>query len=133
MDEEVKTELCEKVDISRILIQRLEGSPATARVSSMEAANTVLERWSGHALDSGGDDCDFEIVFEDGFRYRGHYRLNKYKKRISLSRHIRKQLAALTAMADFDTRGQTDDEPAIGMTGAGQAKSARVVLEHYKI
>lgn len=129
----MKVEPCEKVDISRILIQRLEGSPATARVSSMEAANTVLEHWSDHVPDVGNGDCDFEIVFEDGFRYHGHYRLNKSQKRISLSRHVRKQLAALAAAANPATREPAEDEPAISMIGADRAESARIVLQHYKI
>jgi hypothetical protein len=133
----VEVELCEqvdeKVDISRILIQRLESPPATARVSSMEAANTVLEHWSGHAPEAGNTDCDVEIVFEDGLRYHGHFRLNKSQKRISLSRHVRKQLAALAAAADPETREPAADEPAISMIGADRAESARIVLQHYKI
>jgi hypothetical protein len=130
---EVEVELCEKVDVSRILIQRLESPPATARVSSMEAANTVLEHWSGHAPDAGDTDCDIEIVFEDGLRYHGHFRLNKSQKRISLSRHVRKQLTALAATADLETCRPAADEPAISMIGADRAESARIVLQHYKI
>lgn len=121
------------MDISRILIQRLEGDPVTARVSSIEAANTVLERWSGCAPDDDSGNCDLEIVFEDGVRYHGHYRLRKSEKRISLSRHIRKQLTALATAKNAGKRGQEVVEPTISMIGGDQAESARIALEHYKI
>ncbi|MEN3295677.1 MAG: hypothetical protein V7642_4930, partial [Burkholderiales bacterium] len=91
----METNICEKVDISRILIQRVQGLPSKARVSSIEAANRVLGDWADRASDSGHDQCQFQIVFEDGFRYQGHYHLNKSEKRISLARHVRKELTAL--------------------------------------
>ncbi len=129
----MKAELCEKVEISRILIQRVEGLPSKARVSSIQAANSVLERWADCASDSGNDQCDFQIIFEDGFWYRGHYRLNQSKKRISLSRYVRKQLAAIAMATGDKDPPEMDDEPIISLIGTDRAESARIALDHYDI
>jgi hypothetical protein len=136
MELEVEPGSLEKVDISRILIQRVDGSSTKARVSSMEAANNVLERWANGIPEDANDRCDFQIVFEDGFRYRGRYRLHKSDKRISLARHVRKQLAALAKKNGSRkcTQGtQEDCEPAITPLGENIAESARLALEHYNI
>ena len=69
-------DLCEKVDVSRVLIERVDGLSSKARVSSIEAANNVLESWADATPEAANDECDFQIVFEDGFRYHGHLRLN---------------------------------------------------------
>lgn len=99
----------------------------------MEAANAVLERWADHAPDSGYDQCDFQIVFEDGFRYRGHYPLRKSQKRISLARHVRKQLTALAAQNCAKKRIKPDETPDITPIGDSVADSARMALDHYNI
>jgi hypothetical protein len=132
-DETVENDLCEKVDISRILIQRVQGFPSRARVSSLEAADRVLGSWAGRASDSGYDQCDFQIVFEDGFRYQGHYHLNKSEKRISLARHVRKQLKALATKTRIAGSSKTDEKPVISLIGADLAESAKIALDHYNI
>lgn len=129
----METNSIEKVDISRVLIQRVDGLPSKARVSSLEAANAVLERWADHAPDSGYDQCDFQIVFEDGFRYKGHYPLSKSQKRISLARHVRKQLTALAGNKCARKPAGADDEPVISPIGSNVADSARIALDHYNI
>lgn len=123
----------EKVDVSRILIQRVEGLPSKARVSSMEAANTVLESWADCAPESGHDQCDFQIVFEDGFRYQGHFHLNKSQKRISLARHVRRQLTALASRTSVRKSTKKLDEPVISLIGPDLAESAKIALDHYNI
>jgi hypothetical protein len=130
----VETDVTEKVDISRVLIQRVAGAPAKARVTSLEAANAVLESWADDvAPESGHDECDFQIVFEDGFRYHGHYHLSKSQKRISLGRHVRKQLTAMAAKTRSRKSAQAGEEPAISMIGGDLAESAKIALDHYNI
>jgi hypothetical protein len=126
-------DLSEKVDISRILIQRMSGLHSTASVSSLEAANAVLTSWADGASEAGHGQCDVQIVFEDGFRYHGHYELNKSQKRVSLSRYVRQQLTALAAMTDAKTPSPSFDEPVISLIGANPAESARIALAHYNI
>jgi hypothetical protein len=128
----------EKVDISRIMIERIDGVPAKARVSSIDAANRVLDTWADRAPPTGTGVCEFEILFEDGLRYQGHYKLNKTQKRISLARYVRKQLAALAAGKaaagkDFTALVKAFGSLAFRMPGADPAESARLALEHYNI
>ena len=130
----METNATEKVDVVRILIQRVDGLPSKARVSSLEAANKVLDGWADCAPDSGYDQCDFQIVFEDGFRYQGHYPLHKSTKRVSLARHVRKQLTALARKADnAESSSKTDEKPVISLIGADLAESARIALDQYNI
>lgn len=136
----METDVCEKVDISRILIQRVQGLPSKARVSSIEAANRVLDSWADRTSDAGHDRCDFQIVFEDGFRYQGYYHLNKSDKRISLARHVRKQLTALAKKTDTAKSSKSEEKPAISLSGGDVAESggdlaesARIALDHYNI
>lgn len=129
----MESQVSEKVDISRVLIQRVEGMPSKARVSSIEAANAVLESWADCAPESGHDQCDFQIVFEDGFRYHGHYQLSKSQKRISLARHVRKQLAALATPTSRRRNASREDEPVISLIGNDVAESAKIALDHYNI
>ncbi|MES2537624.1 MAG: hypothetical protein V4632_17325 [Pseudomonadota bacterium] len=125
--------VCEKVDISRIVIQRVHGMPWKARVSSIEAANRVLDNWAGRTSDSGDEQCDVRIVFEDGFRYQGHYQLSKSDKRSSLARHVRKQLKELATKTHNAKSSKTDEKPVISLIGADLAESARIALDHYNI
>ena len=132
----MNTDLVEKVDVSRILIQRVDGLSSKARVTSIEAANNVLESWADTTAETANDQCDFQIVFEDGFRYQGHLRLNKCQKRISLSRHVRKQLTALaktTGSRKTARVDKSDAAPVISMIGEDVAESAKIALEHYNI
>jgi hypothetical protein len=131
-DQIVETDVCEKVDISRILIQRVAGERSKARVSSMEAANRVLGDWADRVADSGQEQCDFQIVFEDGFRYQGQLHLNKSEKRISLGRHVRKQLTALAKKTRI-AKSESDEKPVISLIGADLAESAKLALDQYNI
>lgn len=125
--------LSEKVDISRVLIQRVEGVPSKARVSSLEAANAVLEGWASGTPGFSHDQSIFQIVFEDGFRYYGRYRLNESKKRVSLSRHVRMQLKTLATITDVKKHAQTSDESVINLISANLAQAAKIALNHYNI
>lgn len=126
-------DVSEKVDVSRILIQRVEGMATNARVSSMEAANAVLERWADGAAASGQEKCDVQIVFEDGFRIRGHYNLAKSRKRVSLSRYVRKQLTALAGTDKVKKTAKQEDDPELSLSGEDPAISAKLALDHYNI
>lgn len=123
----------DKVDISRILMQRRDGLSSTARVSSLDAADAVLTGWANGALVAGHDQCDVQIVFEDGFRYHGHYPLKKSEKRVSLSRHVRQQLTAIAKSLGATTPSALPDEPVISQIGATPADSARMALEQYNV
>jgi hypothetical protein len=128
----------EKVDISRIMIERVDGVSAKARVSSIDAANRVLDNWADRVPASGAGVCDFEILFEDGFRYQGHFRLNKTQKRVSLARYVRKQLAALAAGKtaagkEFSSLVKAFGGIAFRWPSKDTAESARLALEHYNI
>jgi hypothetical protein len=81
----------DKIDIARILIERIDGALATARVSTLALANSVLQRWAGDAPEKGEDRCEIRIIFEDGFQYCSRIGLKRTQKRISLSRHLRQQ------------------------------------------
>lgn len=129
----MESDLCEKVDISRIEIERVDGLPSKARVSSIEAANRVLDSWADSPPESGAGECDFQIVFEDGFRYRGHYRLNKSQKRISLSRYVRKQLTALASAKNVADLVKASGLAIVGTACDDPAESARIALAHYNI
>lgn len=85
------TTVYDKIDIARILIERIDGALVTARVSTLALANTVLQRWAGDAPEKGEDRCEIRIIFEDGFQYCSRIGLKRTQKRISLSRHLRQQ------------------------------------------
>jgi hypothetical protein len=123
----------EKTDVSRVLIQRIEGLPSSARVLSMDAANAVLKGWVGSTRDSMHEQCSFEIVFEDGLRYLGHYLFAASKAPPSLSRHVRKQLTGLAAITDEKKRALGTDDSVIGLIGASLARAARIALHRYEI
>ncbi|NEX62567.1 hypothetical protein [Noviherbaspirillum galbum] len=89
------TAQCDKIDIARILIERIDGVVAKARVSTLALANGVLERWASDAPEKGEGRCEIQIIFEDGFRYHGRIGLKRSQKRISLARHLRQQFAEL--------------------------------------
>jgi hypothetical protein len=125
--------VAEKVDISRILMQRSDRLSSTARVTSLDAANTVLAGWASEAPGVGHNACDVQIVFEDGFRYQGHYLLKKSEKPVSLSRHVRQQLTALAKAVGSPTPAALADEPVISQIGATNAESAKIALDHYNI
>jgi len=89
-------EHCDKIDVARILIERIDGVVAQARVSTLALANAVLERWAADTPEKGEGQCQIQIVFEDGFQYRSQIGLKRTQKRISLAKLVRQQLAAMT-------------------------------------
>lgn len=90
-------EPCDKIDIARILIERIDGVVMQARVSTLVLANAVLERWAADAPEKGEGQCQIQIVFEDGFQYRSRIGLKRSQKRISLAKLLRQQLLAMTS------------------------------------
>lgn len=127
----------EKIDISRIMIYAGQQSASRARVTSMEAANSVLQNWVHDCLHTEADECEVEIVFEDGLRYRSLYPLRTQEKTISLSRHVRRQLIAMTKASGAKTedcaeRSAANDDSVC--TEEQQAtERAREMLAHYNI
>lgn len=137
------TQISEKVDISRILIQAADGQGSTARVTSMEAANSVLQTWLRNQLQSRAKsktktgapaaECEVEILFEDGLRYRGHYRLTDQEKSVSLGRHVRRQLTAMSKGRQMKRDQHLANEPVIYPGNVDTAERAKDLLEHYNI
>lgn len=125
--------ISDKIDISRILIHRIDGLPSKARVTTMDAANTVLQNWAGDTSAGGTARCNFQIVFEDGCRYQGHFHLARSQKRISLARHVRKQLTALATPNQCNKSALLDDTPVLSLLGADLAESAKIALDSYNI
>jgi hypothetical protein len=123
----------EKVDISRILIHSVDGSASTARVSSMEAANSVLQSWAHDRSGTLPAECEVEIVFEDGLRYRSHYQLKKQEKSVSLNRHIRGQLAAMTKARRTKRVGHPTTDSTLFPDKPDTAESAKAMLARYNI
>lgn len=124
----------DKVDVSRILIQRCDGMHSKARVSTIQAADQVLESWVEGSSDREDNQCDVQIVFEDGFRYRGRFALRRSQKRISLARHVRGELSALAkSKKPQKNESGEDSEPVISLIGGGLAESARIALDQYDI
>ncbi|RJF95921.1 hypothetical protein [Noviherbaspirillum saxi] len=125
--------VCDKVDVSRVLIQRTKGLHSKARVSSIQAADIVLKNWADGVPAAEDDQCDVQVIFEDGFRYRGKFGLKHTEKRISLARHIRRQLTALAAAKRCSNAAAANDEPVISLIGTDIADSARIALDQYDI
>lgn len=133
MGSEVRSEVSEKVDISRIVIHTVDGSASTARVTSIEAANSVLQGWTHRESGEAPAKYEVEIVFEDGQRYCGHYRQTDQEKTVSLSRHVRRQLTAMSKGKCVKRAQKAANEPNIGSTETDGAARAKVLLEHYNI
>lgn len=129
----MSSDICEKVDVSRIFIHRLSGLASEARVSSVEAANTVLEGWAAESLQNEEDQCEFKIVFEDGFWYHGKMPLTPSGKRVSLARYVRKQLAALAGAEGKKRSLPKAESPDFAPLGADVAESAKMALDYYNI
>lgn len=85
--------IAEKIDVARVIIERVGTFTAKATVTSMDAANHLLRKWSYTAPKEGHDTCDFLIVFEDGKTFNGRYDLFPYTENFkNLSQHIRGSL-----------------------------------------
>lgn len=125
-------EHCDKIDIARILIERIDGVVAQARVSTLALANKVLERWANDAPEKGEGQCQIQIIFEDGFQYRSRIGLKRSQKRISLAKHLRQQL--LTMAASKTSRRKKDEGDAIvSMTQPAPSLSVEAMLARYDI
>ncbi len=96
-DEKLVIDPCDKIDIARIIMERIDGVVAQARVSTLGLANTVLERWASDMPEAGEGQCQIQIIFEDGFQYRSQVGLSRSQKRISLAKVLRQQLASMAA------------------------------------
>jgi hypothetical protein len=129
----VVIEHCDKIDIARILIERIDGVVAQARVSTLALANTVLERWASDAPEKGEGRCRIQIIFEDGFQYRSHIGLKRSQKRISLARVIRQQLLAMTAPHGYRRKKKEDSSIAVGSPYPGLPLTADAMLARYDI
>ncbi|SNS64248.1 hypothetical protein SAMN06265795_104255 [Noviherbaspirillum humi] len=120
--------VADKIDIARILIERMDGFFARARVSTIAAANSVLEAWAPEAPEEGEARCDVRIVFEDGLQCRSSIGLTRSHKRISLSRYIRQQIRAA------EQRGGKPTHDAITITSAKRSQpSPMALLDQYDI
>lgn len=126
------TDVIDKVDVSKIELETMDGTHANARVTSMEAANTVLERWTAGEQESAAE-CEVRIVFEDGFHIRSRFPLTRSEKRVSLARHLRKQLSRLAGDGRAQKPTRCDQALDIRADGRQVDEAARHALEHYNI
>jgi len=99
----------------------------------MEAANSVLKNWAHDQSGTLPAECEVEILFEDGVRYCSHYRLKAQDKGISLSRHVRRQLAAMSKTQCLKRVHQAANDSIICPKEKDPAKCATALLEHYNI
>jgi hypothetical protein len=129
----VESQSSEKVDIARILIHSVDGPASTARVSSMEAANSVLQSWVHDQSGTVPAACEVEILFEDGLRYHSHYPLKEQEKGVSLNRHVRRQLAAMTKTRLVNKGLQPANDSIICPDQRDATECAKAMLAHYNI
>jgi hypothetical protein len=122
----------DKIDVARILIERVDGRYSHARVSSVAAANIVLENWAQDAPEEGEDECNIKIVFEDGFQYRSCMTLRRSQKRISLARHVRQQLKE-KASPKRSRRLNDQEIHHCNISDANNFLSAETMLHQYDI
>lgn len=127
----MQTQTIEKVDVSRIFIHRPDSNASVARVTSVEAANLVLRNWAQDTSGPRPSECEVEIVFEDGLRYYSHYPLNEQEKSISLSRHLRRQLTAMTKGKCAKPDSPCANDSFMHAGDRNPAECAQELLEHY--
>lgn len=127
------TDVIEKVDVSKIELETLEGARANARVTSMEAANNVLERWAQSDQDAHSAECEVHIVFEDGFQLHSRYPLTRSEKRVSLARHLRKQLNSMASSARTRKPCRRESDLDIRLNDDCYYEAAKKALERYNI
>jgi hypothetical protein len=134
----VASQLNDKVDISRIFIHSADRLGSVARVTSLEAANSVLQGWAHDKgkgrNDNTADEYEVEIVFEDGVRYCGHYRPNEQDKAVSLGRHVRRQLTVMAKSQSLKrARQQPANDSIVSPDQRDQAECAKEILANYNI
>ncbi len=123
----------EKVDVSRIFIHRPDDRASIARVTSIEAANNVLRNWAQDTSGPEPTECEVEIVFEDGTRYHSHYPLKEQEKNVSLGRHVRRQLTALSKRKYAKAAEPSANDSSIRPATRDPVECAQALLEHYNI
>lgn len=126
-------EQSDKIDIARILMKRIDGVVAQARVSTLVLANAVLERWAAEAPEKGEGQCQIQIVFEDGFQYRSQIGLKRSQKRISLAKLLRQQLIAMAAPQQARRKKKTDNNITVSLLAPLLPLSAEAMLARYDI
>lgn len=131
--DKLTTDVIDKVDVSKIELETVDGAHANARVTSMEAANTVLERWSADEGAPAAVECEVRIVFEDGFHIRSRYPLVRSDKRVSLARHVRRQLSNLAGDGRAKRPAKCDTALEIRIPDVSQDEAARMTLDRYNI
>ncbi len=99
----------------------------------MEAANSVLKNWAHDQSGTLPAECEVEIVFEDGLRYCGHYRLEEQEKGVSLSRHVRRRLAAMTKTPSVKKVGHPANDSIVCPKEKDPVKCATALLAYYNI
>jgi len=129
----VDSQTIEKVDVSRIFIHRPDDSASVARVTSIEAANNVLRNWAQDASGAEPTECEVEIVFEDGLRYHSHYPLKEQERNVSLARHVRRQLTAMSKGKYPKADQQSANDAFIRSCDRDPVACAQELLEHYNI
>jgi len=76
----------EKIDVTKIRI--MQSKEQVAVVGEFRAADRLLWSWADCAQDAVR--CDFEVVFQDGYVYRGRYEFSRRSRsRPSLSKFVR--------------------------------------------
>lgn len=123
----------DKVDISRILINRVDGIASAARVTTLEAADHVLRAWVEDIAEETTCRCAVQIVFEDGGQLHSQLDFDKRHKRLSLARQVRKQLSALTATPKTGKKQEPAAPPVINLPGYRTAETAILALDNYNI
>lgn len=129
----MESQAIEKVDVSRIFIHRPDDRGSVARVTSIEAANNVLRNWAQNASGPEPTECEVEIVFEDGMRYHSHYPLKEEEKNVSLGRHVRRQLTAMTKGKYSKAAEPSANDPFMHAPDRNPVECAQEMLEHYNI
>jgi hypothetical protein len=132
-DKKLIIEHGDKIDIARILIERIDGVVAQARVSTLALANAVLERWAMDAPEKGEGQCQIQIIFEDGFRYQSHIGLSRSQKRISLARLLRQQLLAMTTPKTGQRKRKNVAGPISSITMPAIQLNPEIMLARYDI
>ncbi|HJU71001.1 MAG TPA: hypothetical protein VJ603_04075 [Paucimonas sp.] len=126
--------ITEKIDVARVIIERVGALTAKATVTSMDAANYVLRKWSYTTLKEGYDRCNFLIVFEDGKTFNGQYDLRPYTANFKdLSQHVRSSLQYLIGNRKPKGLPKLRYQELVCTFDKAVIEQARQVLNHYAI
>lgn len=129
----MQSQVTDKVDVSRVFIHRPDRSASVARVTSLEAANTVLRNWAQDTSGPMPAQCEVEVVFEDGLRYHSRYPLREQEKNVSLGRHLRRRLTAMTKGKYSKADEQSANDSFMHAGDRDPVECAHELLEHYNI